>query len=117
MKIKLLFATTLALYIGATFSACEKEPVTSYEDVKHIISTSCAVLDCHNSITAESNVEFTNYATMSGQTGRRNVLNKNDNNFYDKVFVEQSMPPLGTLPQADLDLLERWANDGFKESN
>lgn len=116
MKIKGLFLAT-GLAIGLSFSACEtKEPGTTYQDVKHIITTSCAVVGCHDPITVRNNIDFTSYATMSGATGLKNALTIDPNNFYDRVLVKQDMPPGGTLSQADKDLLQAWVDNNYAEN-
>jgi len=116
MNNKFLLISILAIYIIAAFFACEKVPETTYQDVKLIISTSCAVTDCHNATTAESNVDCTSFATMSGNGGRKNILNKDSRGFHDRVLVQKDMPPLGTLTQSDLDLLQAWVDEGFPEN-
>lgn len=115
MKNKHLFFIITTIIGASSFFACEEPTGTTYQDVRAIVTTSCAVVGCHNSITAESNVDFTNYATMSGATGRKNALTKGNNNFYDRVLVKQNMPPGGSLTQADKNLLQSWVDNNFKE--
>ena len=81
MKTKFLFFTLTTLFAITSFWACEMNEGTTYQDVRVIISTSCAVVGCHNSTTAQSNIDYSSYATMSGANGRKNTLNKNNNGF------------------------------------
>ncbi|MDC0231304.1 hypothetical protein OAK19_05000 [Aureispira] len=104
------------LFFTIGFSACEKGPTATYQDVRHIISTSCAVSGCHDPITLRSNIDFSTYATMSGSTGLKNALTTNTNGFHDRVLVKQNMPPSGTLSQADKDLLQQWVDSNYPEN-
>ena len=103
--------------MGCVFFACEKNTGTTYQDIKHITLTSCATPGCHDAGTAQNNVNMSSYATMSGGSGHKNILHKNSNGFQDRVLIQKNMPPLGTLSQADLDLLQSWADNGFRENN
>ncbi|BDS11983.1 hypothetical protein [Aureispira anguillae] len=116
MLSKILFASTVLFITLITFSACQKDNNTSYQDVKTIISTSCAVSGCHDATTAKKNIDYTSYATMSGATGLTNSLHKNSNGFHDRVLVVQDMPIGGTLSQADKDLLQQWVDNGYAEN-
>lgn len=113
MKKILMLCSFLGL--SAAFFACEENKGTKYNDVKHIITTSCATPGCHDNGTAQSNVNMSSYATMSGGNGHKNVLHKNINGFYDRVIVKKDMPTIGTLSQADLDLLQKWVDNGYYE--
>lgn len=116
MSKKALFITLSMGMILLVFSACQKNEGTTYQDVKPILSTSCAVSGCHDATTVRKNIDFTSYATMSGATGLKNALTKDANGFYDRVLVKQNMPPLGTLSQEDKDLLQGWVDNNFAEN-
>ncbi|MCH2021247.1 MAG: hypothetical protein MK207_02105 [Saprospiraceae bacterium] len=116
MRKRLCIGTFLILFFALGFSSCEKGPITTYQDVKHIISTSCAVSGCHDPITVRQNIDFSTYATMSGSTGLNNALTKNTNSFYDRVLVKQNMPPNGSLSQADRDILQQWVDSNYPEN-
>jgi len=107
MKTNVLLSTTALLFVLFCLNACKKEPETTYSDVSLIINTSCAVTGCHNSNAMAGNLDASSYA------GLKNVLDNGA--FNNRVLVQQSMPPNGTLSQADLDLLQSWKDSGFAE--
>jgi uncharacterized membrane protein len=112
---KFFSVMTLVLFVLA-FSACEKQPKATYQDVRHIISTSCAVPGCHDPITVRKNIDFSSFSTMSGSTGLKNALTINSNSLYDRALVQQNMPPNATMTQADKNLLQDWVDSGYPEN-
>lgn len=115
MKTKTLLLIISILLVWTSFYSCQEKGGTSYDDVRLIITTSCAVVGCHNSTTAESNIDCSTYASMTGAQGRKNILDKNHNNFYDRVLVRQNMPSVASLSEADKSLLQSWVDNNFKE--
>jgi hypothetical protein len=116
MTNQLYIVSVFILFFALGFSSCEKGPTTTYQDVKHIVTTSCAVSGCHDHITVRQNIDFSSYATMSGSTGLKNALATNNNSFHDRVLVKQNMPPSGSLSQADKDLLQLWVDSNYPEN-
>ncbi len=111
-----VFSVIIILLCFFGFSACEKQPKATYQDVRNIISTSCAVPGCHDPITIRKNIDFSSYSTMSGATGLKNALTINSNSFYDRVLVQQNMPPNATMTQADKNILQDWVDSGYPEN-
>lgn len=112
---RLICILGLTFVVLIAFSACKKEEGTTYQDVKTILTTSCAVSGCHDATTKRKNLDYSSYASMSGATGLSNSLHKNANGFYDRVLVKQDMPAGGTLSQADKDLLQSWVDNNYAE--
>lgn len=119
MKIQLFLAFSF-IAVLSIFSSCEKveetPTSTTYADVSSIISSNCAVSGCHNSTTAQSNVDCTSFASLSGSGGLTNILNTATNGFEDRVLVQQNMPPSGPLSQADRELLQKWVDNNYAEN-
>ncbi len=83
----------------------------SYEgDVKAIIS-GCANSNCHggtNMDIPEVSRDFTTYAGLNAVT-TSGILVK-------RVITDKTMPPSGALSQANLDILQCWADAGYPQN-
>ena len=121
MKSNLLLGLAFALFIGLAFSACETPTTTAttttYSDVSSIINAKCAVSGCHDATTAAKNVDCSSYSSMSGGTGKTNILTTAASGFNDRVFVTAPLMPLGggSLTQAEKDLLQAWVNNNYAQ--
>lgn len=117
MKIQLFLAFSF-IAVLSIFSSCEKteESPTTYADVSSIITANCAVSGCHNSATAQSNVDCSSYASLAGAGNLTNILTTTSNGFQDRVLVQQNMPPSGPLSQADRELLQKWVDNNYAEN-
>lgn len=108
-----------------TLVSCEKEeePCATWDtEVKTIIESSCSYSGCHsggttaNMFLAEASNDFTSYAAIKS--------NLDNGTFEQRVLIDQNMPnamfvPDGNpteLTQAQLDVLQCWADAGFPES-
>lgn len=111
-----VFRNISMVYFCVVFMACQSEPKTTYEEVKIIISTSCAVAGCHDAVSQSDNLDYSSYASMSGANGLKNSLNKDIDGFYDRVLVQGNMPPNGTLTDKDIQLLQAWVDSGYPEN-
>ena len=84
---------------------CDGSTPTYDSTISSIINSSCTSSGCHG--TGSSNGVFTSY------TGIKSVL---DNGKFEKEVLEkQSMPRGGSLTQDQLNQLQCWMEQGFKE--
>lgn len=123
---RLSFLLTFAFVLGFTLTSCNDENddacATWDGEVKAIIESTCSYSGCHSGGTtasmflAEESNDFTSYAAIKN--------NLDNGNFMQRVLVDQNMPnpmfvPAGNpteLTQAQLDLLQCWADAGYPES-
>jgi hypothetical protein len=79
-------------------------PVYNVE-VKPIITSNCLGSSCHGAGSPDG--DFTTFAGISTVTS--------NGKFTTQVLDRQTMPQNGTLTQAEINTLQCWANNGFKE--
>lgn len=80
-------------------------------DIALIISTSCVNPACHggnNPNIPEYAQDFSNFSGLEGITA--------NGQFEARVLDQKNMPPQTSLTQAQLDLLQCWADAGFPEN-
>ncbi len=110
--------------ILALAGACGTSPDTRPETADYIIDAIlvpyCGRGGCHSSATQAGNLEFdtipSSLAALSGSSRRGRLIVKGDaqtSRLYT-VLVDTSrpMPPDQPLAQADIDLIQRWIDDG-----
>ena len=83
-------------------NACAGTPGPLFTAVKNLVTTKC--VSCHNNIFANGGMNFTIECNI--------VINKSI--IKVKAVDEGSMPPTGTLPQADKTTITNWINAGGK---
>lgn len=118
MRKKILLLSFLGLLFGSCTNDSEsdlREPdsptVVSYEaNIKQIMGNNC--VGCHNDPPV-------NGAPFALDTYDR-VRDRTENGNLIAVMKRQTgesaaMPPTGRLPQATIDLIEQWADEGFLE--
>ncbi|MFK8061246.1 MAG: c-type cytochrome [Polaribacter sp.] len=108
---KLIKKAFLAFLVGILFTSCIAnveetliedpvgEQITSFKDkVKPIIDSRCTV--CH-SPSGGTSPDLTNYANINGKSSRVKARVGNG-----------TMPPTGALPQAQIDIIVKWVDEG-----
>lgn len=118
MKLYAKYLLGIAL-IGFSIISCDKEEEdqnntntdensqTTFADVSSIFSTNCG--GCHNSNLNAGNLLLTNYSEIKEATQEGDVINRiNDE--------ANPMPTSGLMSQANRDLIQSWADDGFLEN-
>ncbi len=79
-------------------------PVSFSRDINPIIQQNCAISGCHNN--GFANGDFTLYSDLK--------VKVDNGSFHNSVidFNAPKMPPAGKLPDAQLNLLQCWLNQG-----
>ncbi len=92
--------------IGCEFSMTQRvNSNTSYKtDIRPIIMNNCAVSGCHDG-SVSSLPNFSNLSTV--QANAAEIRNRTQN---------RSMPPNGSLTQAQIDLIACWVDDGARDN-
>jgi len=91
-------------------ASCDDVDATYDGDVKAIIN-SCSNASCHggtNMNIPENTRNFTSFIGLNAVT--------NSGLLVKRVITDQDMPPSGALSQAQLDLLQCWADAGYPEN-
>jgi len=70
-------------------------------DVLPIITANCATVSCHNS-TGVGGVVLQTYDQISGKAAR----------ITQRVLIDKTMPPNGSLPTSQLNIIQCWINAG-----
>lgn len=70
-------------------------------DVLPLVTSKCAISNCHNS-SAAGGLVFQNYSQISASKDRIN----------QRVVVEKSMPPTGALAASEIAILQCWIESG-----
>ena len=70
-------------------------------DVLPLVTTKCAISNCHNA-SAAGGMVFQNYSQISAAKARIN----------QRVVVEKSMPPTGALSASEIAILKCWIDAG-----
>lgn len=79
------------------------ETVVYAIDIEPIIAQKCAIGICH----VTSGVAPGSFETYEG------LLNKVDNGtFEERIFVRQDMPPSGSLSSCEVQILQKWIDQG-----
>lgn len=105
LKINYIFLV-LVLGIFISVSSCKKsDSENSYHNsVSTIMNNYC--VGCHSGSTASAGLDLTSYASVKAeaQTG----------NLYARITdTINPMPPTGPMPQADIDKINAWINEGY----
>ncbi|MEO5999069.1 MAG: hypothetical protein ABIN89_20005 [Chitinophagaceae bacterium] len=116
-KGKIIFRLLVSSFIMFNFISCfkndtrEPPPVVNtctgitgplFAAVKNLVATKC--VGCHNNVIANGGMNFTIECNI--------VINKSI--IKRKAVDEGTMPPTGTLPQADKATISNWINAGGK---
>jgi hypothetical protein len=79
------------------------ETVVYSIDIEPIIALKCAIGNCH----VTSGVAPGSFETYEG------LLNKvNNGTFEERIFVRQDMPPSGPLSSCEIQILQKWIDQG-----
>lgn len=90
------------LYPGSTTAPdCATVPSKFAADIYPLITSKCAIPDCHDA-TASGGNTFQNYSQISSKKDRINV----------RVIMEKSMPPAGALLPDEINKIKCWINNG-----
>lgn len=90
------------LYPGSTTPVnCTTAPATFKTHVQPLIVSKCAIPGCHDGSNSTAPI-FGSYLQISLY---KNVINT-------RVIVQQTMPPTGPLPPADVSKLKCWIEAG-----
>ncbi len=103
-----LISCAICVFVLCVFFSCRKDNGVYYSSVELIVNTSCAVSGCHDASSKAGNLDCSSYTSM------KTVLD--NGKFEDRVLVKKDMPPAGSLSQADIDKLEQWKENGFREN-
>ncbi len=90
--------------------SCEDLDATYDGDVRAIINT-CANASCHggsNVNIPEESRDFTSFAGLNAVTSSGKLITR--------TITNADMPPSGALSQANMDLLQCWADAGYPEN-
>lgn len=118
MRKEILFVTLIGLSFGSCTNDSESdltEPdsptVVSYEaNIKQIIGNNCT--GCHKDPPVNgAPFALNTYDRVRNGTENGNVLAS----MKRQTGASAAMPPAGRLPQATIDLIEKWADEGFLE--
>lgn len=85
-------------------AVCDGSSPTYTSTVSAIISSNCS--GCHGP--GSNDGDFSTYAKLSTVTS--------NGKFENEVLTNQSMPQSSPLPDADLDKLKCWIENGFPEN-
>lgn len=111
----LIYCSTLLLLSNCTttdipvpVTAPIVETITYDDDVKTIIDTNC--VRCHGSVSPSAGLNLTTYSLVRSAAENRGLIARmNDSS--------NPMPQdTGKLPQATLDIIDKWKTDGFLEN-
>jgi hypothetical protein len=111
---KILFSA----FLLTVFFACKEEnkcadSVTYTNDIKPIINATCAISGCHDGAVGSSSPgDYRTFADIKRVT--------DNGKFKNRVLDLKDMPPSYTtgpkkLTDAQLDLIQCWADKGYKE--
>lgn len=76
--------------------------VSFKNEIKPIIDVNCAVSGCH--VSTFSGFDFTTTADIK--------TNADNGKIKDQVVVKKTMPKGGSLKQSEIDLIEKWLDEG-----
>jgi hypothetical protein len=82
-------------------NSCSTVPASFSADISPLIITKCRIAGCHDA-TASGGHFFQTYADVFGAKEEIQA----------QVVVQKLMPPTGPLPQADIDKLKCWIENG-----
>lgn len=86
---------------------CDTEDVTYTSHIRLIVNTNCAISGCH--VTGgQGNGSFETYEGIKAKVDNGALR--------QRVLVEKSMPPTGSLSDCELDQIEAWIDAGGPES-
>jgi hypothetical protein len=87
---------------------CDPSVATYSEDIRIIMSRSCAVGGCHDSQTQQSGINLSDYAGTSFAVLNGSVI--------QRIELSEGtpglMPPSGRMQQCDIDKIKTWATQG-----
>lgn len=118
MRKEILLATLVSLLFGSCTNDSEsdlREPdsptAVSYEaNIKQIMGNNC--VGCHNDPPVNgAPFALNTYERVRDRTEKGNLLAA----MKRQTGEPAAMPPSGRLPQATIDLIEKWAHEGFLE--
>ncbi len=118
MRKEILLVTLIGLLFGSCTNDSEsdlREPdsptAVSYEaNIKQIISNNCVA--CHKDPPVNgAPFALNTYDRVRDKTEKGNLLSA----MKRQTGEPAAMPPAGRLPQATIDLIEQWADEGFVE--
>ncbi len=90
------------LYPGSNQAVnCSTVSAKFSADVLPLVTSKCAISNCHNS-SAAGGMVFQNYSQISAAKDRIN----------QRVVVEKSMPPTGALAASEIAILQCWIESG-----
>lgn len=82
-------------------NSCSTVPASFNTDILPLVITKCRIPGCHDA-TASGGHFFQSY----------NDVNAAKDMIHLRVVIQRSMPPTGPLPQADIDKLKCWIENG-----
>lgn len=111
-KINLLFAVALILAnIGCTKSSIDKggiDRVIKYNpDIQNITFNYCVT--CHGGLAPSGGLSLTNHQNVRSTAEGGTLLQRISDN-------ENPMPPSGLLSEEQIQVFEKWIEDGFPEN-
>lgn len=106
--------SSIFLFAVLIFSNCSTnemtmalpDEVTYTSHISDIISNNCAT--CHGNLVPSAGLALTSYDAVRQSAETGSLLS----------YIEDSndpMPPSGLLPDRDIQLIKRWAEQGFEE--
>ena len=118
---RILLVAVAALGLGCG-GATDDRPATWSFISATIIEPSCATVNCHSAVAQRANVDLHDRATGFKALTSRNFVFPSDPSqpgMSPLLYLLNGqgalrMPPDGALPQADIDLIDRWIKAGAK---
>lgn len=86
--------------------ACETSALSYTANIRQLVNTHCAVSGCH--VAGTGRTDLATYAGLK-QVADNGLMRQ-------KVLVEKSMPPGGSLTDCELRQIEAWLNAGAPEN-
>ena len=92
------------LLYGPQNTNCNTTPAKFATDISPIITTRCAIPDCHdaNAPNNQPGIILTNYSLVKPHIDK----------IQQRVVIEKTMPPTGPLTSAEIDKLKCWISGG-----
>ena len=86
-----------------------KDSVCFEQDILPILRSNCALSDCHNNVTKESDVDLSSYQTLIETITGTQLIKKIQSD------GDNRMPPnpMGKLTESQINLIKKWKDEGM----